>query len=741
MKYRFRKFLSGALAVTMLAGMLPAAFAAEEGKHLTVIGTTDLHSNIWGFSYEDNKETANNGMARVYTYLQQVRAEEPNTVLVDAGDFIQGTILSDDIYNKTEGDHPVITAMNAMDYDAVVLGNHEFNSSSSSATTSGVSGIELIQRIEKLSEAPVLAANIKFKNGDHFADEYTIVERDGVKIGIIGLGNPDIPRWEGEKVDELTFEAVGTAARRVVDEIKDQCDVLIAVTHVGVNAEYDEDNGSDAAAKIVELCPEIDVLMVGHQHITVNDKIGDTVVGGCRNAGREVARFDLTLDKDNKVTDAKVEIVLMDEVTPSEELRAIPFIKEAHEATINYIQGGGSGEEGGEGGSGLGTTTAKFQPLNEIRSLPEGKLRDTAVMDLINTVQLENSGADVSAAALFKDTSDLPEGSINYGNIFDIYKYDNTLYRVTVTGKELKAYMEWAAECYNQWVPGDINVSFDPEYPGYLYDMFAGVDYEINLSKPKGERIENVIFKGEPLKDDQTLTLAVNNYRYSSALKARNLVEGKREWESPNSIRDMLVAYFAEHSPVEPQVDNNWKITGVDLSMDDPRRAELVEYINLGLLEAPYDKSYNLSDYDALVAQAKANNVVVNGKASFADALEAVAAMQGGIAPTFRLRDLAYILKGTEMAFNVEWNDAAAQVVVTKGGEYTAEALPAAAGGEVSYTTITVLVDGQPVEIQASLRGGNYYVTAEGVSALLGVEAAEVNGVLMVGEIPERASH
>ena len=188
-------------------------------------------------------------------------------------------------------------------------------------------------------------------------------------------------------------------------------------------------------------------------------------------------------------------------------------------------------------------------------------------------------------------------------------------------------------------------------------------------------------------------------------------------------------------------MDNNWKITGVDLSMDDPRRAELVEYINLGLLEAPYDKSYNLSDYDALVAQAKANNVVVNGKASFADALEAVAAMQGGIAPTFRLRDLAYILKGTEMAFNVEWNDAAAQVVVTKGGEYTAEALPAAAGGEVSYTTITVLVDGQPVEIQASLRGGNYYVTAEGVSALLGVEAAEVNGVLMVGEIPERASH
>ena len=172
---------------------------------------------------------------------------------------------------------------------------------------------------------------------------------------------------------------------------------------------------------------------------------------------------------------------------------------------------------------------------------------------------------------------------------------------------ELKRYMEWAAECYNQWLPGDINISFDPEYPGYLYDMFQGVDYEINLSKPKGERIENVMFHGEPLADDQILTLAVNNYRYSSGIKAKNLAEGKREWESSNSIRDMIVAYFDENSPVAPTVDGNWKITGVDLGKDDPRRAVLVAYINEGLLPTPYDKSYNLADFAALVAEAEAN--------------------------------------------------------------------------------------------------------------------------------------
>ena len=137
--------------------------------------------------------------------------------------------------------------------------------------------------------------------------------------------------------------------------------------------------------------------------------------------------------------------------------------------------------------------------------------------------------------------------------------------------------------------------------------MFGGVDYEIDLSKPKGERIKNVMFRGKPLSDDLVLKLAVNNYRYSSAIRALGLAEGKHDWESSNSIRDIIVAYFAEHSPVEPTVDHNGHITGVDLSEDDPRRAELIGYINEGLLPTPYDESYNLSDYDALVAEAEEN--------------------------------------------------------------------------------------------------------------------------------------
>lgn len=717
-KLYLRRALASAMAAAMLAGLVPAALAAEGETHLTILGTSDMHGNIWGYSYEDNAETTNNGMARLYTYIQQVRAENPNTILIDAGDDIQGTIMTDDLYNKTPDEaHPVVTAMNYMGYDAMTVGNHEFNW-----------GIPTMQKILSQAEFPVLAANVTDTKGDLVTGAgWTIVEKGGVKVAVIGVVTPDVPIWDGGKegIDDAVYEAANVAVGKAIDAIGDQADVIVVSAHMGMYAEFDEEGGSDSAQKILDDNPEIDVLQVAHNHVTVKDQQGNTVIGGVRNGGREIARFDLTLDAAHNVVDSSVDVVVMDNVAPSKEIREIPLVAEAHQKTIDYIAGGT--DESGEPLPPLGSTTAKFQPENEIRGLPAGRLMDTAVMDLINQIQLENSGADVSAAALFKNTSDLPAGDINYGNIFDIYKFDNTLYRVPVTGAELKAYMEWSAECYNQWKEGDINISFDSEYPDYLYDMFAGVDYEIDLSQPKGERIKNVMFKGEPLKDDQTLTLAVNNYRYSSALKSGGLVSGTKEWESSSSIRDMIVAYFAEHSPVAPTVDNNWKIVGVDLNEDDPRRAELISLINDGLLDTPYAKSYNLADYETLVAQAKANSVLVDGKAFKVDT-----AVSSGLGDTvfYRLRDLAVALNGTSAMFNVEWTG---QVSITKGSEYTAASLaPRPDDAPIDYANITIQVDGSAVDTSALLIGGNYYVSAEGLSALLGISAVETDGVLTI---------
>ena len=560
--------------------------AEEQAQQLTILATTDIHGNVWGFSYENNKETTNTGMARIATYVEKVRSEVPDVILVDNGDVIQGNIMTDDLYNKREGEHPVIRAMNLLEYDSMTLGNHEFNF-----------GENLINRIQVLANFPVLAANMARVDGTMAVLPYTIVERSGIKVGIIGLTNPNAPRWDGEKTDPFVFAPVGPACKKVVDIIKDKVDVIVVVSHVGLYPEYDEETGSDGANKILELCPEIDVLVVGHDHNTVKKIIGTTAVGGARNLGREVIRFDLELDEQKNIIARSVDVIDMVDYEMSDLIRKNAFIMEAHKATTDFISGGAPSADGSTSGGVFGQASVDFQMKNEIMGIPEGKLRDTAVMDLINTVQLKNSGADVSAAALFADTSDIKKGDINYGTIFGIYKYDNTLYRVQVTGSELKAYMEWSAACYNQWVPGDISISFNPEKPGYLYDMFAGVDYEIDLSKPVGHRIVNVMFKGKPLSDSQILTLAVNNYRYSSALKAQKLVAGTKEWESPNSIRDMLVQHIQEQGTIYPKTDNNWRITGVNLA--SPYRNAAIKLVNEGKLEIPYAKSLNVNELKA----------------------------------------------------------------------------------------------------------------------------------------------
>ena len=562
---------------------------------LEILCISDLHGNVWGFSYEDSKESSDNGMARLYTYIKKEREANPDLILLDAGDNIQGTIMTDDLANKNPDElHPVIAAMNYMGYDAMTLGNHEFNW-----------GTTNLKKIISKADFPVLAANVKDINGEYLTGNgYTIIERNGIKIAIIGVVTPDIPIWDGGKegISDFTYESAAYSVKREIENIADKADIIIVSAHMGTYAEFDEENGSDSGLKILEMNDDVDMLQIAHIHTTINEEYNGIPIVCVRNGGKEIAKVTLTLNENKNVVSSSREIIAMKDFEPSEEIREIPIVKELHEKATNYVAGI---DENGEKGPALGFTTAKFQPEDEIKGIPEGKLRDTAVMDLINKIQLENSGADVSAAALFKDTSNLPEGEINYGNIFDIYKFDNTLYRIPMTGKELKAYMEWSVSIYNQWKEGDINISFNPEIPGYLYDMFAGVEYEIDLSKPVGERIVNLTINGEPLEDERIVKVAVNNYRYSSALKTLGLVQNNKEWESSSSIRDMIVEYFALNSPIEPEVDNNWRIVGIDLSEDDPRRSEIIQLINEGKLEAPYYESYNLKDYETLMEKAE----------------------------------------------------------------------------------------------------------------------------------------
>ena len=320
-KQKFGKFLSVVLSIAMVLSLSATALAAGTGEtHLTIIGTSDTHGNIWGYSYEDMKESTGDGLARVATYVNQVRSENPNTILVDAGDTIQGTIMTDDLYSKDTKDHPVPAALNYMGYDAWVLGNHEFNF-----------GVDTLKSIIAQAKMPVLAANIKNADGSYFTGAgYTIVERGGVKVAIIGVDTPNIPRWDGTKqgVSDLAFEPMADAVAARIKDIGDKADVIMVSAHAGLSAEYSTD-GADAAQTILDKCPEVDVLQLGHTHTTYINNDGAIPVGEAKNNAGEVVRYDLTLNADKEITAATVETVSMKDVAPDQGLRDVPAIKAA----------------------------------------------------------------------------------------------------------------------------------------------------------------------------------------------------------------------------------------------------------------------------------------------------------------------------------------------------------------------------------------------------------------------------
>lgn len=548
-----------------------------KNKKITILATTDIHGNILGYNYDKGESFNNSGMNRIYSYIKQVKSENLNTLVVDNGDIIQGNTLTDEMYsNKKDEKHPVISAMNFMGYDAMVLGNHEFNF-----------GLDLIKSLEKQSNFPFLSANVAYReSGEDFVKSHTIINCGGVRVGIIGLTTPNVPRWVGNLVKDLNFHDLGETAYRYVSEIRDKVDIIMVMAHASMVSEHDKKNERDAAEKILRLCPEIDVLVVGHFHITVKEKRGKTLIGGATDSGQEVIRFDLTLDNNNHVIDGQVKVVSMKPYYPSEELSGLPVIKKAHETTMDFVT------------EIIGEATEDFQPKDEISFIPEGRLRDTPLIELINKVQLINSGADVTSTSLIRDDSNIKKGVITYGHIFNVYKFTTFLYVVEVTGKELKNYMEWAASAYNQWKSGDISISFTMDIPGYQHEFFAGVNYKVDISKPVGHRIVDLIFKGDLVKENQKLKLATSDYCYFANLKGRKLAKNNYIWKSSNTIRDMIVEYIKNQGIISPQVDNNWEITGVNL--ESPYKEKIIKLVNEGSIELPYNKALNIDELKKL---------------------------------------------------------------------------------------------------------------------------------------------
>ena len=557
-----KQFLALALVLAMLAGLgVPAMAAEEEGKTITILQTSDLHGMVNPFDYASNKENKTS-MAHAAAIIKAEREADPDLLLLDTGDTTQANYIQSFL---DEEPHPMIEAMNYLEYDAWTLGNHEFNFDFKYTT----------KEIEEF-QGVTLGGNFYKADGTRWIDAYQIFEVDGVKVAVFGVDAPHIPQWEKSDpghYDNMKITNPDEETGKILDELEGKADVIIGSIHYGLDGEY----GVAGCREIAETYGDrMDALFIGHAHATVNETIGGIPVLEPGSNGEFVSKVTLTLKADGDgwaVDKAEGELIDCAEVTPDPEFLA--EFKNLHEKSLELA----SREVGAVG-------KTFIDPLEFLPGIPSAVLEDDAVTDLVNKVQMERAGADVSLAALFDATSNLQAGPFLHRDSVKIYKYDNTLYGVKVTGKQMKAIMEEkAGNFFNQYQPGDVTISFNPNIRLYNYDMFAGLDYEIDISKPAGSRIQNVVYKGQPLKDTDTMILALNNYRYGGLVSAGLINEADVVYEG-GAVRDMITEYVeALDGPLMPEVDNNWKIVGADL--DDPQKDLIYEKVRSGEIAIP----------------------------------------------------------------------------------------------------------------------------------------------------------
>lgn len=499
----------------------------------------------------------------------------PDMILIDVGDTVQDN--SADLFNDLDT-HPMIQALNFMGFDIWVLGNHEFNFEKS-----------FLDRNVLAFEGAVLSANIKEEmDNSYYAQPYKIFDVNGCRVGVVGILPPHVAEWEASSPSHfkgLTFEPSLASVQATVASMEGKYDVLVGAFHIGRT----DDRGAEAIYDIAENMQEFSVIFGGHEHAQYVEEIGNVKIIEPGKYGWALARADIKVKKNGgKWTVLSVEAKNV-ETKPLEEstiiLDQFKYVHEESIADANMVVGDISGDFV----NGVDYLTGE----DSVSFMPRAQIEDTAVIDLINDVQMFYTGAEVSSAALFNFGSTLKEGQFKKKDVAYIYKYPNTLVGVNISGRNLVKYMEWSASYYNTAKEGDLTVSFNPDVRGYNYDMFSGVTYDVDISKPAGERVVNVMFNGAALDLTKIYKLAVNNYRFGTLTGLGLVVSEDMYYDSYTAmqdagrIRSLIVQYVQEekNGVVDPVVDNNWKIIGFDF--ENLEIANVIDMAKSGELEIP----------------------------------------------------------------------------------------------------------------------------------------------------------
>lgn len=551
MKYRF--LLLPAIIVLILSACSHQGFLLSKKKalpetfDLVILSTTDVHGNIMPWDYYRDQPEGRAALLKVATLIDSVRAVNPYNILVDNGDWLQGSPMAEYFATvDTVYANPFLMATEYMHYDAITLGNHEFDYS-----------LSLINKRIRESKVPVISANmLKYNTPDPYYTPYVFKTFGKLKIGILGLNTPGTAVWNKNRLQgQITLADPIKTAKKYIAEMKEKgADIILVLAHSGldgVSSYVPEDSLEENFGKeLANSVAGIDHIILGHHHkIIENQYINHTegkktgyIMPGSRGSHLGISALTLHYQKELKkwvVTEQKSRAIPVVDAKPHMGLNDL--LLDAHLRVRNYYN------------QAISTTKAQWSTANS-------RMEDTPVIDLIQHVQQKVTGAQLSAAAAFNTQTHFGPGDISLADLSQLYPYENKLALVEINGVQLKAYLEHSAQFFVQTELGK-SPKINSQWPGFNYDMISGVDYVLDISQPTGDRVKSLKYQDKPVQNEDIFTLAVNSYRAAGGGGFDMLQNARIIREYDVSVRELIADFLKQKGSIEPEdvfIKNWW---------------------------------------------------------------------------------------------------------------------------------------------------------------------------------------